>query len=100
MTREGSFSVPGLAGTASWTCFGANSSRVSAERQPPFLRAAAYKSEQLMLIRPKSISPQKGVKCLLFGNALDDIAACAGICPSCVRYWPDRSRDRFERVHA
>ena len=53
-----------------------------------------------MLIRPKSISPQKGAKCLLCGNALDDIATCIGICPSCVRDNPEQGRDRIELVHA
>ena len=53
-----------------------------------------------MLIRPKSISPQKGAKCLLCGNVLDEIATCIGICPSCVRDYPDHGRDRIELVHA
>ncbi len=53
-----------------------------------------------MLIRPKSISPQKGAKCLLCGNTLDEIATCIGICPSCVRDYPDHRRDRIELVHA
>ena len=53
-----------------------------------------------MLIRPKSISPQKGAKCLLCGNVLDGIATCIGICPSCVRDDPDKGRDRIELVHA
>ncbi len=53
-----------------------------------------------MLIRGKSISPQKGAKCLLCDNALDGIATCIRICPSCVRNRPEQSRERIEQVHA
>jgi pyruvate formate lyase activating enzyme len=53
-----------------------------------------------MLMMGKCLSGKKADKCLLCGKALDEIARCIGICPSCAKNRPEESRERIEQVHA